>query len=113
MPLFYSRQSKYYAPPSESTRWSLKIYTYIVVVVVVVVYGSWEYYNRVYCLHNAADTSLQVNIAGSVSIFPSTCVYIFQLKWFSVRLVLFIASYLVRNDWLPIAFSHSNLHRME
>jgi hypothetical protein len=113
MPLFYSRQSKYYAPPSESTRWSLKIYTYIVVVVVVVVYGSWEYYNRVYCLHNAADTSLQVNTAGSVSIFPSTCVYIFQLKWFSVRLVLFIALYLVRNDWLPIAFSHSNLHRME
>ena len=107
MPLFYSRQSKYYAPPSESTRWSLKIYTYIVVVVVV--YGSWEYYNRVYCLHNnAADTSLQVNIAGSVCIFLLPVCIPTQMVF---RLVLFIASYLVRNDWLPIAFSNYKLHR--
>ena len=68
---------------------NLKIYTYIVVVVVVVVYGSWEYYNRVYCLHNAADTSeyiagsavyllsLPVHVDSNSNGFPSCFIYCF------------------------------------
>lgn len=101
-PLFYSRQSKYYTPPSESTRWSLKIRVESTVVVLHRVYIALpplvvpiQVYTGVYlCAHRF--------ILLAAAILPPNSNIFFSFSFRSIY-----CSSIVWNDWLPIAFPFS------